>query len=74
MNKNVIITCAVTGSGDSVGKHPSIPVTADEIAKAAIDAAKAGAAIGVGVDHPEYQHSADPVSDVLRDSLCGDLD
>ena len=45
MNKNVIITCAVTGSGDSVGKHPSIPVTPDEIAKAAIDAAKAGAAI-----------------------------
>jgi uncharacterized protein (DUF849 family) len=45
MNRNVIITCAVTGSGDSVGKHPTIPVTPDQIAKAAIDAAKAGAAI-----------------------------
>jgi len=37
-------------------------------------AAKAGAAIGVGVDHVEYNHSVDPVSDVLRDSLTGDLD
>ena len=27
MNRNVIVTCAVTGSGDSVGKHPGVPVT-----------------------------------------------
>jgi uncharacterized protein (DUF849 family) len=45
MNRNVIISCAVTGSGNSVGKHPAIPVTPKEIAAAAIDAAKAGAAI-----------------------------
>ena len=45
MNRNVIVTCAVTGSGDSVGKHPAIPVTPKEIANAAIEAAKAGAAI-----------------------------
>ncbi len=45
MNRNVIVTCAVTGSGDSVGKHPAIPVTPKEIASAAIEAAKAGAAI-----------------------------
>jgi uncharacterized protein (DUF849 family) len=45
MNNNVIISCAVTGSGDTVGKHPAIPVTPEEIAAAAIDAAKAGAAI-----------------------------
>ena len=45
MNRNVIISCAVTGSGDTVGKHPAIPVTPEEIASAAIDAAKAGAAI-----------------------------
>lgn len=45
MNRNVIVTCAVTGSGDTVGKHPAIPVTPDEIATAAIDASKAGAAI-----------------------------
>lgn len=45
MQNDVIITCAVTGSGDTVGKHPAIPVTPEQIATAAIDAAKAGAAI-----------------------------
>ena len=45
MNNEVVITCAVTGSGDSVGTHPAIPVTPEQIADAAIEAAKAGAAI-----------------------------
>jgi uncharacterized protein (DUF849 family) len=45
MNRNVIISCAVTGSGDSVGKSPHVPVTPEEIANASIEAAKAGAAI-----------------------------
>lgn len=45
MNQEVIITCAVTGSGDTVGKHPAIPVTPKEIADAAIESAEAGAAV-----------------------------
>lgn len=45
MNRNIIVSCAVTGSGDSVGNHPAIPVTPAEIASASIEAAKAGAAI-----------------------------
>ena len=45
MNKEVFITCAVTGSGDTVGKSPHVPVTPAEIADAAIEAAHAGAAI-----------------------------
>ena len=45
MNSEIIITCAVTGAGDTVGKHPAIPVTPREIADAAIEAANAGAAI-----------------------------
>ncbi len=45
MNTDVVITCAVTGSGDTVGKHPGIPITPGQIAESAIDAAKAGAAI-----------------------------
>lgn len=44
-NRNVFITCAVTGSGDTVGRTPHIPVTPKQIAAAAIEAAKAGAAI-----------------------------
>lgn len=40
-----IITCAVTGGDDSVPRHPQVPVTPRQIADAAIDAARAGAAI-----------------------------
>jgi uncharacterized protein (DUF849 family) len=45
MNHEVFVTCAVTGAGDTVDKHPAIPVTPRDIAAAAIEAAKAGAAI-----------------------------
>lgn len=45
MNNEVIVTCAVTGAGDTVGTHPDIPVTPEQIANAAIEAAQAGAAI-----------------------------
>jgi len=41
----VIITCAVTGSIHTPSMSPHLPVTPDEIAQAAIGAAKAGAAI-----------------------------
>jgi uncharacterized protein (DUF849 family) len=45
MARSVIITCAVTGGGDTVGKSKAVPVTPEQIAQSAIDAAKAGAAI-----------------------------
>jgi uncharacterized protein (DUF849 family) len=45
MNWDVFITCAVTGSGNTVGKSPHVPVTPEQIATSAIDAAKAGAAV-----------------------------
>jgi len=45
MNPHVIITCAVTGAGDTVGKNPHIPVTPRQIADAAIEAANAGATV-----------------------------
>lgn len=45
MNFEVFISCAVTGAGDTVGKHPDIPVTPKQIADAALEAARAGAAI-----------------------------
>ena len=43
MNMDVILTCAVTGAGDTTGKSHHVPVTPDEIAAASIEAAKAGA-------------------------------
>ena len=45
MNFNTFITCAVTGSGDTVGKSPHVPVSPEQIANSALDAARAGAAI-----------------------------
>ena len=45
MNPNVILTCALTGDGDTVGKSPHVPVTPEQIARDAIAAAEAGAAI-----------------------------
>lgn len=40
-----IITCAPTGAIHTPSMSPYLPVTADEIAHASIEAAKAGAAI-----------------------------
>ncbi|WP_250475832.1 3-keto-5-aminohexanoate cleavage protein [Caballeronia sp. GAFFF1] len=45
MNYEVIVTCAVTGAGDTTNRHPAIPVTPKEIADAAIEAARAGATV-----------------------------
>ncbi len=45
MNWDVFITCAVTGAGDTAGRSPLVPVTPEQIAAAAIEAARAGAAV-----------------------------
>lgn len=45
MNRNVFITCAVTGSGGTQDKSPHVPRSPEQIANSAIDAAKAGAAV-----------------------------
>ncbi len=62
MKSNVIITCAVTGSGDTQDKHPELPITPEQIAKSAIEAAKAGAAVvHIHVRDPETgRGSRDP--------------
>jgi uncharacterized protein (DUF849 family) len=51
----VFVTCAVTGSGDSVRKSPHVPVTPRQIAAAALEAHAAGAAIA-------HIHVRDPAS------------
>lgn len=54
MNFETFITCAVTGSGNTADKHPDLPITPEQIANAAIEAAKAGAAIAhIHVRDPE---------------------
>src|SRR6266571_1888135 len=53
-SRNVIITCAVTGSIHTPSMSPYLPVTPQEIANAAVAAAEAGAAI-------VHLHARDPV-------------
>jgi uncharacterized protein (DUF849 family) len=55
MNFEVVVTCAVTGAGDTTGKSPHVPVTPKEIAREAIEAAKAGASVA-------HLHVRDPVT------------
>ena len=45
MNRDVFITCAVTGSGGSQDRSPHVPRSPEQIAASAINAAKAGAAV-----------------------------
>ena len=69
-----IISCAVTGNITTRANHPELPCTPQEIAKACIDAARAGAAIvHIHVRHPdgrpsmELQHYRETV-DRVRDA------
>jgi uncharacterized protein (DUF849 family) len=55
MNFEVVVTCAVTGAGDTTGKSKHVPVTPKEIAREAIEAAKAGASVA-------HLHVRDPVT------------
>ena len=45
MNREVFITCAVTGSGGTQDRSPHVPRSPKAIAESAISAAKAGAAV-----------------------------
>jgi len=54
MRQKLILTCAVTGAADSTGKSDKVPVTPEQIANSAIEAAKAGASVAhIHVRDPE---------------------
>ncbi|MCY4540808.1 MAG: 3-keto-5-aminohexanoate cleavage protein [Rhodobacteraceae bacterium] len=55
INREVFITCAVTGAGSTQDRSRLVPRSPKEIAESAIDAAKSGAAI-------VHVHVRDPVS------------
>ncbi|MEI9415301.1 3-keto-5-aminohexanoate cleavage protein [Mesorhizobium sp. Cs1321R2N1] len=58
MEKGTIITCAVTGSLTGPEDNPALPVTPEEIANSALEAAQAGAAIlHLHVRHPDGRPS-----------------
>jgi uncharacterized protein (DUF849 family) len=45
MNTETFITCAVTGAGDTTARSDNVPVTPEQIAASALEAARAGAAV-----------------------------
>jgi len=52
--QKTIITCAVTGNIVTPDQHPNLPVTPEQIASAALDAERAGAAaVHIHVRHPD---------------------
>ena len=55
MISEAFITCAVTGAGETVGRSEHVPVTPDQIAASALEAARAGAAV-------VHIHVRDPAS------------
>lgn len=55
MGRKTILTCAVTGNITTRDNHPGLPVTPQEIADAAIEAGKAGAAV-------VHLHARDPIT------------
>jgi 3-dehydrocarnitine:acetyl-CoA trimethylamine transferase len=62
VNPEVFITCALTGAGDTTGASDNVPVAPADIAAAAIEAARAGAAVAhIHVRDPATgQGSRDP--------------
>ena len=78
MNRNVILTCAVTGAGDTVSKNTNVPVTPQQIADDCIAAAKAGASIAhIHVRDPEtgaVSHSVDHFREVMQRVREADVD
>ncbi|MGM0782757.1 MAG: 3-keto-5-aminohexanoate cleavage protein [Pseudomonadota bacterium] len=78
MNRNVILTCAVTGAGDTAGKNPHVPVTPQQIADDCIAAAKAGASVAhIHVRDPEtggISHSLEHFREVMERVREADTD
>jgi hypothetical protein len=54
-------------------KTSSVHFLRFELTPAMVAAAKRGAALGVGIDHPEYRHAVEPVPADTRDALVSDL-
>ena len=78
MNRNVIITCAVTGAANAWEKHPDLPVSTEQVADAVISAAEAGAAVAhIHVRNPETgegSRDVDLFADVVERVRSSDTD
>ena len=58
---------------DTEDKTSSVHFLRFELTAEMVAAAKSGAAIHVGIEHPHYTHTVSPVAPAMRDSLVADL-
>ncbi len=59
---------------ETAEKTSSVHFMRFELTQEMVNALKEGAALSVGIDHPEYQHAIEALSGSMRDSLVADLD
>ena len=59
---------------ETAEKTSSVHFLRFELSPEMVAAAKGGATIGVGVDHPQYRHGVSPLPEPIRASLAADLD
>jgi len=78
MNWEVFVTCAVTGAGDTTARSDRVPVTPEQIAESAVEAARAGAAVvHIHVRDPETGRGARETElyrDVVERIRASDVD
>jgi len=58
---------------ENAEKTSSVHFLRFELTPDMVQAVKSGAAIAVGVDHPAYRHSVEPLPAAVRNSLAADL-
>ncbi len=58
---------------DTADKTSSVHFLRFELTPGTIKAVKTGAAIGMGIDHPEYRHQVEKLPPAIRDALAADL-
>lgn len=61
-------------SRENEEKTASVHFLRFEFAAAMVQAAREGAAISIGIDHPRYQATLSPVPEATRESLASDFD
>ena len=59
---------------ENAEKTSSVHFLRFELTPAMISSLKSGAALAVGVDHPHYRHSVDPLPEPVKAALLADLD
>jgi hypothetical protein len=59
---------------ETADKTSSVHFMRFELTPEMVVALKKGAALSVGIDHPEYQHAIETLPSSIRDSLVADLD